>query len=47
MENLPTSEIIKSCTVAGPGFVNILLSENWMANVLLKIIRPCSVTHLC
>ena len=39
MENLPTSEIIESCTVAGPGFVNIVLSNNWMAKVLLKIIR--------
>ncbi|KAL1097335.1 hypothetical protein V6Z11_D05G028500 [Gossypium hirsutum] len=29
--NLPTSEMIDSCSVAGPGFVNVVLSKNWMA----------------
>lgn len=29
--------MIESCSVAGPGFVNIVLSKNWMAKV--KIFR--------
>jgi arginyl-tRNA synthetase len=31
MKNLPASEIIESCSIAGPGFVNIVLSRNWIA----------------
>lgn len=38
MANLPKSDIIESCTVAGPGFVNIVLAKDWMAKVLLQII---------
>ncbi|XP_061994271.1 arginine--tRNA ligase, cytoplasmic-like isoform X1 [Rosa rugosa] len=38
MGNLPKSEIIESCTVAGPGFVNIVLSKNWMAKSLQKML---------
>jgi arginyl-tRNA synthetase len=33
MKNLPQSEMIESCSVAGPGFVNVVLSKNWMAKV--------------
>ena len=33
MRNIPQSEMIESCSVAGPGFVNVLLSRNWMAQV--------------
>lgn len=38
MGNLPQSEIIESCSVAGPGFVNIVLSNNWMAKSLQKML---------
>ncbi|XP_028790127.1 arginine--tRNA ligase, chloroplastic/mitochondrial isoform X2 [Neltuma alba] len=38
MKNLPPSEIIESCSVAGPGFVNIVLSKNWMANSLQRML---------
>ncbi|PWA59664.1 hypothetical protein CTI12_AA389530 [Artemisia annua] len=31
MLNLPANDIIKSCSVAGPGYVNVNLSEQWMA----------------
>ncbi|KAF1865554.1 hypothetical protein Lal_00004930 [Lupinus albus] len=31
MTNLPPSEMIESCSVAGPGFVNVVLSKNWIA----------------
>ncbi|PIN14328.1 Arginyl-tRNA synthetase [Handroanthus impetiginosus] len=31
MKNLPPSEMIESCTIAGPGFVNVILSKHWMA----------------
>ncbi|MBA0852650.1 hypothetical protein Goshw_008030 [Gossypium schwendimanii] len=34
--NLPTSEMIESCSVAGPGFVNVVLSKNWMAKVSIQ-----------
>uniref|UniRef100_A0A1J3CAN3 arginine--tRNA ligase n=1 Tax=Noccaea caerulescens TaxID=107243 RepID=A0A1J3CAN3_NOCCA len=30
-KNLPTSEIIHSCSVTGPGFINIVVSTPWMA----------------
>uniref|UniRef100_A0A2P2M3C3 Uncharacterized protein MANES_16G107800 n=1 Tax=Rhizophora mucronata TaxID=61149 RepID=A0A2P2M3C3_RHIMU len=33
MKNLPLSEMIESCSVAGPGFVNVVLSKNWIAKV--------------
>ncbi|KAL9671763.1 hypothetical protein QQ045_009336 [Rhodiola kirilowii] len=31
MNNLPQSDMIESCSVAGPGFVNVVLSSSWMA----------------
>ncbi|KAL4319851.1 hypothetical protein GQ457_18G012540 [Hibiscus cannabinus] len=36
--NLPTSEMIESCFVAGPGFVNVVLSKNWMAKSIQKML---------
>ncbi|XP_054807999.1 arginine--tRNA ligase, cytoplasmic-like isoform X1 [Prosopis cineraria] len=38
MGNLPPSEIIDSCSVAGPGFVNVVLSKNWMAHNLQRML---------
>lgn len=34
MKNLPPSEMVESCSVAGPGFVNIVLSKKWIAQVI-------------
>lgn len=34
MKNLPPSEIIESSSVAGPGFVNVVVSKNWIAKVM-------------
>lgn len=34
VKNLPQSEMIESCSVAGPGFVNIVLSKKWIAEVI-------------
>ncbi|KAI4347049.1 hypothetical protein L6164_007899 [Bauhinia variegata] len=31
MKNLPSSEMIECCNVAGPGFVNVVLSKIWIA----------------
>ncbi|MED6201776.1 hypothetical protein PIB30_098427 [Stylosanthes scabra] len=33
MKNLSPSDIVESCSVAGPGFVNVVLSKNWIAQV--------------
>uniref|UniRef100_A0A2P2M3B8 arginine--tRNA ligase n=1 Tax=Rhizophora mucronata TaxID=61149 RepID=A0A2P2M3B8_RHIMU len=38
MKNLPLSEMIESCSVAGPGFVNVVLSKNWIAKILQKML---------
>ncbi|KAL3604454.1 hypothetical protein D5086_005313 [Populus alba] len=38
MKNLPQSEMIESCSVAGPGFVNVVLSKNWMAQNIQKML---------
>lgn len=32
-KNLPQSEVIESTSVAGPGFVNITLSNKWISKV--------------
>lgn len=42
MRNLPLSEMVEACSVAGPGFVNVTLSKNWIAKVItsLKILFP-------
>ncbi|PWA53097.1 arginine--tRNA ligase, chloroplastic/mitochondrial [Artemisia annua] len=31
MENLPPTDMIESCSVAGPGFINVILSRQWIA----------------
>ncbi|XP_059638262.1 arginine--tRNA ligase, chloroplastic/mitochondrial-like isoform X2 [Cornus florida] len=36
--NLPASEMIESCTIAGPGFVNVVLSNLWIAKRILKML---------
>ncbi|XP_008242476.1 PREDICTED: arginine--tRNA ligase, cytoplasmic-like isoform X1 [Prunus mume] len=38
MKNLPKSEIIESCSVAGPGFVNVVLSKKWIAKSIQKML---------
>ncbi|WJX11492.1 arginine--tRNA ligase [Trifolium repens] len=38
MKNLPASEMIESCSVAGPGFVNIVLSKKWIAQSVQKML---------
>jgi len=36
MKNLPSSEMVEACSVAGPGFVNVTLSKNWIAKVIMS-----------
>ncbi|XP_010937859.1 arginine--tRNA ligase, cytoplasmic isoform X1 [Elaeis guineensis] len=36
--NLPPSDIIESTSVAGPGFVNIVLSDKWVAQSIQKML---------
>ncbi|XP_042487615.1 arginine--tRNA ligase, chloroplastic/mitochondrial-like isoform X2 [Macadamia integrifolia] len=31
MRNLPACDMVESCSVAGPGFVNVVLSKKWIA----------------
>ncbi|KAL5572530.1 hypothetical protein UlMin_022127 [Ulmus minor] len=38
MKNLPSSEMIQSCSVAGPGFVNVELAKNWIAKSIQKML---------
>ncbi|KAK9697576.1 hypothetical protein RND81_08G046500 [Saponaria officinalis] len=38
MKNLPESEMIESCSVAGPGFVNVVLSKTWLAKSIQKML---------
>ncbi|KAL6974475.1 arginine--tRNA ligase [Sarracenia purpurea var. burkii] len=38
MANLPASEMIESCTIAGPGFVNVVLSRQWIAKSVQKML---------
>ncbi|EEF48160.1 arginine--tRNA ligase, chloroplastic/mitochondrial isoform X2 [Ricinus communis] len=38
MKNLPPSEVIESCSVAGPGFVNVVLSKKWMSKKIQKML---------
>ncbi|XP_058722347.1 arginine--tRNA ligase, cytoplasmic-like [Vicia villosa] len=38
MKNLPPSEMIESCSVAGPGFVNIVLSKKWIAKSVQEVL---------
>ncbi|KAK1365331.1 Arginine--tRNA ligase [Heracleum sosnowskyi] len=36
--NLPTSEMVESMSIAGPGFVNIVLSKQWIAKSIHKML---------
>ncbi|KAL1202947.1 Arginine--tRNA ligase, chloroplastic/mitochondrial [Cardamine amara subsp. amara] len=49
VKNLPTSEMVESCSVAGPGFINVILSPKWMAksieNMLIDGIDTWAPTH--
>lgn len=38
MQNLPTSNMVESCTIAGPGFVNIKLSREWIAERIQQML---------
>lgn len=38
MKNLPQSDMIDSCSVAGPGFVNIVMSKTWLAKSIQKML---------
>ncbi|XP_027357542.1 arginine--tRNA ligase, cytoplasmic-like isoform X2 [Abrus precatorius] len=38
INNLPPSEMIDSCSVAGPGFVNVVLSKKWIAQILQRML---------
>ncbi|KAL8524090.1 hypothetical protein ACS0TY_013888 [Phlomoides rotata] len=37
-ENLPASEIIDKCSIAGAGFVNVVLSRQWIAKSIRKML---------
>jgi arginyl-tRNA synthetase len=34
LNNLPSSDIVQSTSVAGPGYVNIVISSDWIAKVI-------------
>ncbi|GAB4839012.1 hypothetical protein Ancab_028541 [Ancistrocladus abbreviatus] len=36
--NLPPSEMVESHSVAGPGFVNVVLSKTWLAKSIQKML---------
>ncbi|KAJ6847007.1 arginine--tRNA ligase, cytoplasmic-like isoform X1 [Iris pallida] len=38
VRNLPPSEIIESTSVAGPGFVNVILSNKWLAKYIQSML---------
>ncbi|RDY12130.1 Arginine--tRNA ligase, chloroplastic/mitochondrial, partial [Mucuna pruriens] len=38
VNNLPPSEMIESCSIAGPGFVNIVLSKKWIAQRIERLL---------
>ncbi|GKB34485.1 arginine--tRNA ligase, cytoplasmic-like protein isoform X1 [Tanacetum coccineum] len=38
MRNLPANDIIEQCSVAGPGYVNVILSEQWMAQSIHRML---------
>ncbi|EPS67056.1 hypothetical protein M569_07720, partial [Genlisea aurea] len=38
MDNLPASEMVDSCSVAGPGFVNVVLSQQWIAKRIQRML---------
>jgi hypothetical protein len=45
-ENLPACDAIESTSVAGPGFVNIVLSNTWIAKVWLSCFTCKASLHL-
>ncbi|KAJ1387874.1 Rossmann-like alpha/beta/alpha sandwich fold [Sesbania bispinosa] len=38
INNLPSSEMIDSCSVAGPGFVNVVVSKKWIAQGVQRML---------
>ncbi|XP_031109940.1 arginine--tRNA ligase, chloroplastic/mitochondrial-like isoform X2 [Ipomoea triloba] len=38
MNNLPQSDVIEKCSIAGPGFVNVVLSREWIAQSIQKML---------
>lgn len=38
MDNLPQSEVIEKCSIAKPGFVNVVLSRQWIAQSIQKML---------
>ncbi|KAL9996483.1 putative arginine--tRNA ligase [Helianthus debilis subsp. tardiflorus] len=38
MRNLPASDMIESCSIAGPGFINVKLSTQWIAKSIQKML---------
>lgn len=39
VNNLPPSDMIESTSVAGPGFVNIILSDEWIAQYIKRMLK--------
>ncbi|XP_026446703.1 arginine--tRNA ligase, cytoplasmic-like isoform X1 [Papaver somniferum] len=37
--NLPESEMIESCSIAGPGFVNVVLPNQWITKSIQKMLE--------
>ncbi|KAI3790465.1 hypothetical protein L2E82_03521 [Cichorium intybus] len=38
MRNLPTCDMLESCSIAGPGFVNVILSRKWIAKSIQRML---------
>ncbi|XP_043722260.1 arginine--tRNA ligase, cytoplasmic-like isoform X3 [Telopea speciosissima] len=38
MKNLPKCDMVESCSVAGPGFVNVVLSNKWIAQSIQNML---------
>nr|GEX46057.1 arginine--tRNA ligase, chloroplastic/mitochondrial-like isoform X2 [Tanacetum cinerariifolium] len=38
MDNLPPTDMIESCSVAGPGFINVILSRQWIAQSIQRML---------
>ncbi|EFH51384.1 hypothetical protein ARALYDRAFT_904472 [Arabidopsis lyrata subsp. lyrata] len=37
VKSLPTSEMVESCSVARPGYINVVLSAKWMAKLIFPL----------
>ncbi|CAI9109437.1 OLC1v1009258C1 [Oldenlandia corymbosa var. corymbosa] len=46
MKNLPASDMIDKCSVAGGGYVNVLLSSQWMANRIQNLLLDAKELHV-